>query len=290
VSAQQPNGLAQGDQFTGVVLVGGRSTRLGIDKVELFADGVEQVLRDAGAGEVLRVGRGDLPDDVVDVGPLGGIATALRRAANDVVVVLACDLPDARPDGVRILVRALHSDADADVAMPPGEPLHAAWRRRSLSAVVAAIDDGTLAVRAALDRLRVAEVAGIDPRWLRNVNTPADLVQTAHVADAGVPEIDLDELVRRHAEGAVIYDVRRPEEYEAGHVPGAVLLPLDELGDRWEEVPDGVEVLVICATGARSGRAVQALNQAGRTTVNVAGGTKGWIAAGHPVATGTEPQ
>jgi rhodanese-related sulfurtransferase len=69
-----------------------------------------------------------------------------------------------------------------------------------------------------------------------------------------------------------------------------VLLPLDELGDRWEEIPDGIEVLVICATGARSGRAVQALNDAGRTTVNVAGGTKGWIAAGHPVVTGTDPQ
>jgi rhodanese-related sulfurtransferase len=122
------------------------------------------------------------------------------------------------------------------------------------------------------------------------VNTPADLVQTAPMADSGVPEIDVEELARRHADGAVILDVRRVEEYEAGHVPGAVLLPLDQLGSRWEEVPDGVEVLVICATGARSGRAVEALNQAGRTTVNVAGGTKGWIAAGHPVVTGTDPQ
>jgi molybdopterin-guanine dinucleotide biosynthesis protein A/rhodanese-related sulfurtransferase len=277
-------------EFAGVVLVGGRSTRLGVDKVELFADGVARVLRDAGAAEVLRVGRDEVPDDIADVGPLGGVATALRLASHDVVVVLACDLPDARPEGVRILVDALDDDPDADVAMPAGEPLHAAWRVRALPSVVAAIEEGRLAVRAALDRLRVVEVAGIDPGWLRNVNTPADLVQTAAMADAGVPEIDVEELVRRHADGAVIVDVRRVEEYESGHVPGAVLLPLDQLGSRWEEVPDGVEVLVICATGARSGRAVQALNEAGRTTVNVAGGTKAWIDAGHPVVTGTEPQ
>jgi RND superfamily putative drug exporter len=276
--------------FSGVVLVGGRSTRLGVDKVDLFAEGVEGVLRDAGASEVLRVGRGDRPDDVADVGPLGGIATALRLAANDVVIVLACDLPDAQPAGVRAVVDALAGNHDADVAMPPGEPLHAAWRRRALPAVLDAIDARTLAVRAALDRLRVVEVAGIDPRWLRNVNTPGDLVQTAGVADASVPEIDVDELARRHADGAVIVDVRRLEEYTEGHVPGAVLLPLDQLGERWEEVPDGVEVLVICATGGRSGRAVQALNEAGRNTVNVAGGTKGWIAAGHPVVTGTDPR
>jgi rhodanese-related sulfurtransferase len=174
--------------------------------------------------------------------------------------------------------------------MPAGEPLHAAWRRRALPAVVAAIGAGTLAVRAALDHLAVVVVTGIDPRWLRNVNTPADLVQTARVTDGGVPEIDVAELAARHAAGAVIIDVRRAEEYEGGHVPGAVLLPLDQLGTRWEEVPDGVEVLVICATGGRSARAVQALNDAGRTTVNVAGGTKGWIAAGHPVVTGTDPQ
>lgn len=278
-----------GSSFTGVVLVGGRSTRLGVDKVELFADTVAAVMRDAGASEVLRIGRDAMPDDVADVGPLGGVATALRLAVHDIVVILACDLPEVRADGVRAIVAALDAEPRADVAMPPGEPLHAAWRRRALPAVRAAIEAEHLAVRAALDRLQVIEVAGVDPRWLRNVNTPADLVQTARMADAGVPAIDIDELARRHAAGAVVFDVRRPEEYEAGHVPGAVLLPLDQLNDRWEEIPEGTEVLVICATGARSGRAVEALNQTGRTTLNVAGGTKGWIAAGHPVVTGTEP-
>ena len=83
-------------------------------------------------------------------------------------------------------------------------------------------------------------------------------------------------------------DVRNPDEYVDGHVPGAVLLPLPELGERWEEVPEG-EVLVICKSGARSATAVKALNGAGRTTINVAGGTMAWIDAGHPVVTGSAP-
>jgi rhodanese-related sulfurtransferase len=149
----------------------------------------------------------------------------------------------------------------------------------------AAIERGELAVRAVLDRLRTVEVP-IDRRWLRNVNTPADLVQTGPMADPDVPEIDIDELARRRAAGAYVVDVRNPDEYVAGHVPGAVLLPLPELGERWEEVPEG-DVLVICRSGARSAAAVRALNGAGRTTTNIAGGTLAWIEAGHPVDSGT---
>jgi molybdopterin-guanine dinucleotide biosynthesis protein A/rhodanese-related sulfurtransferase len=271
-----------GTPFSGVVLAGGSSTRMGTDKAALFADRVVTALRDAGAAEVLTITDDDRPGH----GPLGGIATALRRASSDVVVILACDLPDVHPDGIRAVVAALGERPDADVALPPGEPLHAAWHRGALPAVDATIDAGNLAVKAALDRLVVVEVAGIEPRWLRNVNTVSDLVQTGGVAD--VPEIDIDELARRHGAGAYVLDVRNPDEYVEGHVPGAVLLPLPELNERWQEVPEG-DVLVICKSGARSARAVEALNGAGRTTVNVAGGTMAWIDAGHEVVTGPEP-
>ena len=268
--------------FTGAVLAGGQSTRMGFDKAALFADRVIAALEAAGAADVLVVREDDQPGN----GPLGGIATALRAAAQDVVVVLACDLPDVHPDGIRSLVEALTSTVD--VALPPGEPLHAAWRRSALPEVLAAIARGDLAVRAVLDRLRVVTVEGLDQRWLRNVNAPADLVQTGHMADSAVPEIDIAELARRHAAGAPIIDVRNRDEYVEGHVPGAVLIPLGELGSRWQEVPDG-EVLVICKSGARSAKAVEALNGAGRTTINVAGGTTAWIDAGHPVVTGSAP-
>jgi rhodanese-related sulfurtransferase/molybdopterin-guanine dinucleotide biosynthesis protein A len=265
--------------FSGAVLTGGASTRMGTDKASLFADRVVAALEAAGAGEVLLIADDDRPGN----GPLGGIETAHRAAANDIVVILACDLPDVAAAGIRLVVDAV---GDHDVALPPGDPLHAAWRRTALRAVSSAIDAGTLAVHAALDGLDVVEVHGLDPAWLKNVNRPSDLVQTGGMAE--VPEVDIEELARRRAAGVVVLDVRNPDEYEAGHVPGAVLLPLGELNERWQEVPEG-DVLVICKSGARSARAVEALNGVGRTTANVAGGTMAWIEAGHPVVTGPEP-
>ena len=110
------------------------------------------------------------------------------------------------------------------------------------------------------------------------------------VADQAVPEIDIAELARRHGEGAYVLDVRQPDEYVAGHVPGAVLVPLNELGDRIDEVPADRPVLVVCKSGGRSAVATEALNHAGRSATNVAGGTMAWIEAGHPVVEGPDPR
>ena len=104
-----------------------------------------------------------------------------------------------------------------------------------------------------------------------------------------VPEIDVTELARRHAAGAFVLDVRQPDEYEAGHVPGAVLIPLDQLGARQDELPADRELLVICRSGGRSAAAVEALAAAGYDAVNIAGGTMAWIDAGHRVEEGAQP-
>ena len=103
-----------------------------------------------------------------------------------------------------------------------------------------------------------------------------------------VPEIDVNELARRRESGVSLIDVRQPGEYEESHVPGAVLIPLDELVERVDEVPEVDQVLVICRTGARSAKAVEFLNRSGYDSVNVAGGTLAWIEAGQPVVTGAE--
>jgi rhodanese-related sulfurtransferase len=83
-----------------------------------------------------------------------------------------------------------------------------------------------------------------------------------------------------------VLDVRNPDEYVAGHVTGAVLIPLGELGARVGEVPEGDPLYVICAVGGRSLTAAQALVSAGYSAVSVAGGTKAWIQSGRPVVTG----
>ena len=104
-----------------------------------------------------------------------------------------------------------------------------------------------------------------------------------------VPEIDVEQLARRREEGAFVLDVREPYEYEAGHVPGAVLIPLGEVVARHDEVPADQEVYVICQVGARSARAAEFLNGSGHRTTNVAGGTRSWVEAGFGVTEGGNP-
>jgi rhodanese-related sulfurtransferase len=81
----------------------------------------------------------------------------------------------------------------------------------------------------------------------------------------------------------LLLDVREDDEWAAGHVPGARHIPLGELGARAAEVPQDELVYVICRSGARSGRAAQALAGAGWRAVNVAGGMQDWAAAGRPM-------
>lgn len=104
-----------------------------------------------------------------------------------------------------------------------------------------------------------------------------------------IPEIDAGTLADKHADGAVILDVRQPHEYEEAHVPGAVLVPLDELPERVAEVPTGEPLYVICERGGRSAKAVEYLRPQGFDAVNVAGGTSAWIEAGHDTVAGNEP-
>jgi rhodanese-related sulfurtransferase len=86
----------------------------------------------------------------------------------------------------------------------------------------------------------------------------------------------------RARQGVPLIDVREADEFAAGHVPGAVNLPMSSIGDRLDELPDGA-FDVICAIGGRSGRVVEALEARGYDVTNVDGGTNEWIAAGFPV-------
>lgn len=78
-----------------------------------------------------------------------------------------------------------------------------------------------------------------------------------------------------------LIDVREEWEYADGHVPGAVNIPLTQLGARIGELPH--EFDVICKSGGRSAQAAQALAPHGYDATNVAGGTDAWIQAGYEV-------
>jgi rhodanese-related sulfurtransferase len=101
-----------------------------------------------------------------------------------------------------------------------------------------------------------------------------------------VPEVEVAELAARTPDGVALVDVRELDEFAVGHVPGAVLIPLADVPERIDEIPDDQPVYVICAVGNRSARAVEYYLRQGIDAVNVAGGTKAWIEAGHPVETG----
>ena len=83
------------------------------------------------------------------------------------------------------------------------------------------------------------------------------------------------------SETLVVVDVREPWEYQKGHVPGARLIPLGQLSERWNELDPKHPVAVICASGNRSQSAAALLGQNGFETVyNILGGTKAWIRSG----------
>ncbi len=88
----------------------------------------------------------------------------------------------------------------------------------------------------------------------------------------------------RGNEAIVIIDVRQPEEYAEGHIPGAVLIPLGELANRLSEVPTDKPVILVCRSGNRSVQALQLLQEAGFTNGhNMVGGMKAWVAAGYSI-------
>lgn len=169
--------------LTGVLLVGGASTRFGSPKAlatiegETLADRAWRLLGDACSARIA-VGKRDdgleLPFELLDDGsavraPLAGLVAGLRAARTDIAVVVPVDMP-------RLTVGALHELADScrDAAVPPTGPLPGAYRQSALAQLERHLDLGELRLRDVLAELDVATV-DLAPSVLVNVNTPADV-------------------------------------------------------------------------------------------------------------------
>ncbi len=101
---------------------------------------------------------------------------------------------------------------------------------------------------------------------------------------ARVPSLsaaDVRHYIEERATGSYqLLDVRQPKEYDAGHLPGARLLPLKELPQRLGELDPGLPTIVYCASGRRSTAATKLLLGAGFQEVyNMEGGIKAWHGA-----------
>ncbi|MEO8591016.1 MAG: molybdenum cofactor guanylyltransferase [Flavobacteriales bacterium] len=184
-------------QWTGVVLAGGQSSRMGRDKALVEIEG--RTMLDRGiellrphVREVLVVGDPTkyttthgtvIPDEEPGLGPLGGLVTALKRARYVRLLVIACDLPNLND---RLMVRlklALDEGHDAVVPKHEGliEPLAGAYHRRSVDAFEVCLRQRTLKMSDALAKVRTTwlDVRPGEDRWpkelFRNVNSPSDL-------------------------------------------------------------------------------------------------------------------
>jgi rhodanese-related sulfurtransferase len=99
-----------------------------------------------------------------------------------------------------------------------------------------------------------------------------------------VSVITPDKAQDRQQAGALIIDVRELDEWREGHIPGALHIPLGSLSAHVNEIDRNSEVIVVCRSGARSGRAVAALMQSGYTQVaNLSGGMIAWARLNLPV-------
>ena len=87
------------------------------------------------------------------------------------------------------------------------------------------------------------------------------------------PDINQGVQEYKNAVGAVLLDVRTPQEYREGHIPGSQNVPLQQLA-KVEEVPDNIDTIlyVYCRSGARSRQAVSLLQAMGYTNVHNIGG------------------
>ncbi len=185
-------------RFSGAVLCGGESRRMGRDKALIPVGGTPMVVRVAealwvaGARDVVGVGRephalascrlATMPDVRPGAGPAAGIATALAWADGDeMVMVVGCDLvaPSPAAMGATLATLARHPTAAVAVPVSGGRTQwhHAAWRPSAAPGLEAALEAGARAVGRAVAAagLVVVGVDGIDPAALADADKPGDL-------------------------------------------------------------------------------------------------------------------
>jgi molybdopterin-guanine dinucleotide biosynthesis protein A len=173
------------DEVTGILLVGGASSRFGSPKALALFEGEELAIRahrllEETFGIALAVGKADdeleLPFPVADDGrevraAIVGLAAGLRLAGPDLCVVLPTDMPLVTPRLLRALAAAAE---DAHAAVVQTGPLPGAYRRSALPVLERRIARGELALTGVAEELGARVVEGTQAE-LRNVNMPADL-------------------------------------------------------------------------------------------------------------------
>jgi len=149
---------------------------------------------------------------------------------------------------------------------------------RDLLFIGKASDDDRRALAKDLAQIGIERIAGVFP------DDKIEQLKDSNVPFASSHETTVDDVNANDT--AIILDVRGRSEYDEGHIPDAINIPLNELQRRIAEVPAG-EVFVHCKGGSRSAMAASILQQAGREDVtNMVGGFTEWHRKGFAVETG----
>lgn len=179
--------------FSGAVLNGGISSRMGEDKATLSYKGERlidvslEALRQVGASEIFIVGGdsfvaegstnvGYCEDLYPGEGPLGGVISAIAHANTNTVIVLACDLLNLTSEVLQQCIETLGSqDVSFPTVLEINQVLCAAWRIEALPKLIESFDSGNRSLMGSLDYLDFNTFPLADSELVRGANTPDDL-------------------------------------------------------------------------------------------------------------------
>ena len=131
-------------------------------------------------------------------------------------------------------------------------------------------------------RLTVSDLMNLELAYAPQFASAKDAINQAgyvgdNIMDGRTPTVQWHELEERRAAGAVLIDVRTADENQAGAIPGSLLIPVDDLRNRLEEIP-AKDVIVHCKVGQRGHTATQLLRSHGIRASNLDGGYLTWRA------------
>ncbi len=104
----------------------------------------------------------------------------------------------------------------------------------------------------------------------------------------GIEQLGPQEAAQRLSDGAVMVDVREPEERAQARIPGSLFIPLRLVPQRFDELPRDRPLILQCAAGMRSQQAAQFLEAQGFEVANLMHGIQGWYRMGNHVDVGPE--
>jgi len=157
---------------------------------------------------------------------------------------------------------------------------HRSYRRSVVTALAVLLGGVAMAANAA--EPAAATKAASVPSAVPAASAPAPQVALPEMSQAALLEHQA-----KHADHLFVLDVRSPEEFREGHVPGAVNVPYDQIAARIAEVPKDKDVVLYCRSGRRAGIAADVLAANGYTRLShLEGDMPAWIAQGRPVVEG----